>query len=133
MSPVRSVTHVSGRTLSGYRRRGHHASNHRRIPVGGGATDVATARDASTGAVMLESGEKKIDCVICDHLMELLSGLDLLRLIRSGKLKDVPPDLCFVMVTGFSTTTVSAAAKVLDANAYLAKPITKDELFRAIQ
>jgi len=82
---------------------------------------------------MLESGEKKIDCVICDHLMELLSGLDLLRLIRSGKLKDVPPDLCFVMVTGFSTTTVSAAAKVLDANAYLAKPITKDELFRAIQ
>lgn len=98
-----------------------------------GATDVVTARDASTGAVMLESGKHSIDCIICDHMLELLSGLDLLRLIRSAKLKGIPPDLCFILVTGFGTIEVSSAAKVLDANAYLAKPITRDELAKAIR
>lgn len=98
-----------------------------------GAKNVLTARDASTGAVILESAEHKIDCVISDHMLELLSGLDLLRLVRSGKLKGVAPGLCFILVTGFSTTSVSAAATVLEANAYLAKPITRDELVKAIR
>jgi CheY-like chemotaxis protein len=92
-----------------------------------------TASDAGTAGTILEAGQRRVACVICDHMMEMMSGLDLLRLVRTGRLKGVVRNLSFTVLTGAGSNIVSAAAKVLECNAYVAKPVTKDGLVKAIR
>ena len=81
---------------------------------------------------VLADQQKKIDCIICDHSMPHMTGLELLREIRAGHYSHVPRDIRFIMVTGHGQEAVVKAAVSLDVNGYIMKPVTKDALTKAI-
>ena len=84
--------------------------------------DVLTAMTGQGALAMIESGEP--DIVILDMRMPGMSGLDVLRELRSHS--DMP-------VIIISAAELPAEAITLRANAYIPKPFDPDELLREIQ
>lgn len=76
--------------------------------------------EASDGVTALESlRNKKYDLVISDWNMEPMTGLDLLKEVRSDtSLKAMP----FIMVTAEAKTENVVAAKKAGVNNYIVKP-----------
>ena len=67
--------------------------------------------------------EQKVDLVIADINMPLMSGLTLLSKVREdSKLKDIPVILCT------TEAEVREEGTRLGANAFLSKPVRQDEL-----
>ena len=90
----------------------------------------------STGCLpalnVLADSRKKVDCIICDHSMPNMTGIELLREIRAGHYAHVPRDVRFIMVTAFGQEAVVRAAVSLDVSGYIVKPVSKDALVKAI-
>lgn len=72
---------------------------------------------------LLDSAPEMIDLVLCDWNMPSMSGLDLLRQVRSVGL-DVP----FVMVTGRADKDSVISAKDAGVTAYISKPFSSGQL-----
>jgi two-component system chemotaxis response regulator CheY len=72
---------------------------------------------------LLDSAPEMIDLVLCDWNMPSMSGLDLLRQVRSVGL-EVP----FVMVTGRTDKDSVIAAKDAGVTAYISKPFSAAQL-----
>ncbi len=81
---------------------------------------------------ILADQRKRIDCIICDHSMPNMTGIELLRGIRTGQYDQVPRDTKFIMITAYGQEAVVRAALGLDVNGYIVKPINKDALVKAI-
>jgi len=103
----------------------------------------AMLRIAGVGSVIKSAGclaalnvmadqRKKIDCIVCDHSMPNMTGLELLRDIRSAKYSHVPRDIPFIMVTAHGQEAVVKAAVQLDVNGYIVKPLSKDALVKVV-
>lgn len=77
--------------------------------------------EASDGADALEKLRKeRTHLILCDHLMERMSGLDLLSQIRNHPyLVDIP----FIVVSAVAEMPVIETALDLGADDYLLKPI----------
>ena len=78
--------------------------------------------------------DEKIDtlaCMIIDYNMPFHTGLDVLKLIRTGR-TSVPRDFPVIMLTGFHDIPVMAAALKLDVNGFVTKPISKLDLVKKI-
>lgn len=97
-----------------------------------GVTQITTAANGSDAYQKLVSTDKVIDCILCDFGMSGGNGLQLLQAVRTGRIKVVRPDACFILVTGSGQPTVVEAAAQLDVNGYLVKPVTPKSIETAI-
>ena len=91
---------------------------------------VATARlsKSTTGPE-----ETEFACVITDFNMKPLNGIHVLKSIRTGG-SGAPRNTPVVILTGHSDDRLVAAGRALDANGYVVKPVSRDELLsRVIQ
>ena len=93
---------------------------------------VIGAEDAATAGAILASRRAPVHCVICNFSMEPLNGLEMLRLIRTGRIDNVDKTLNFIMLTASGQNEVVKAALELDANGYVRKPVTQFSLIKAI-
>ncbi len=86
-------------------------------------TNVDEATDGSSALQKLR--EKQYGLVISDWNMQPMTGLDLLKAVRSDpKLKDIP----FIMVTAESKTENVLAAKEAGVSNYIVKPFNAETL-----
>jgi two-component system chemotaxis response regulator CheY len=92
-----------------------------------GYTDVEGASDALTALAMMRG--KRYGLVICDWIMEPISGYDMLRHIRTDPdLRHVP----FIMTTTETVMQKAIAAKTAGVSGYLTKPFSPGTLQRTI-
>jgi CheY-like chemotaxis protein len=88
--------------------------------------EAANGRDAWK---LLQGEEVSIDFIISDYNMPVLSGTDLLNLVRSdGKMRDIP----FLMITAEANMDVVAEAAEHDVDAYMTKPFVTATLEQKI-
>ena len=87
---------------------------------------VITATSAEEASRILK--DAVFELVITDMKMPRVSGLDLIRHIRSNY-----KELGILMVTGYPSIGNAVEAVRLGAENYLAKPFTKKELLAAVQ
>ena len=93
-----------------------------------GFDNVDEATDGSTALQRLR--EKNYGLVISDWNMEPMTGLQLLKEIRSdSKLKHIP----FIMITSESRTENVIAAKEAGVSNYIVKPFNADALKQKLQ
>ena len=93
-----------------------------------GFQDVDDANDGA--AALARMREKKYGLVISDWNMEPMTGLQLLKEVRTDtKLKETP----FIMVTAESKTENVVAAKEAGVNNYIVKPFNADTLKTKIE
>jgi CheY-like chemotaxis protein len=93
------------------------------------ATDGAAAIKAMIEAV---TDGKKIEAVITDLNMLPVNGLELLKSIRVG-FPGIPRDLPVIMFTALQGFDLVGQAMALDVNAFLPKPVSKKELYSALE
>jgi two-component system response regulator PilR (NtrC family) len=67
--------------------------------------------------------KETFDLIISDIKMPEISGIDLLR-----KVKSIDPDIPVIMITGFASTNDAVEAMKLGAEDYIIKPFNLDEL-----
>ena len=86
-------------------------------------TDIDEATDGSMALSMLK--QAKYDLVISDWNMEPMTGIELLREVRSNdSLKHIP----FVMITAESKTENVVLAKQAGVSNYIVKPFNAETL-----
>jgi CheY-like chemotaxis protein len=89
-------------------------------------TSFVNARD---GLAYIQAHAHRVDCVITDHNMPDLTGLDMVE-----TLEEEYPKLPFVIVTGYNTEHLTHAMREYPGlRAIVHKPITTQELMAAIQ
>lgn len=92
-----------------------------------GFTDITFAADGADALGKLR--DQRFRLIISDLKMEPMSGLDLLREVRSdGLLQSIP----FIMVTAAGDTSAVVAAKDAGVNDYIVKPFTTEVLRRKL-
>jgi two-component system chemotaxis response regulator CheY len=88
-----------------------------------GFSNIDEATDGGKALQLMRS--RTYGLVISDWNMEPMTGLDLLKAVRSdSKLKDTP----FIMVTAESKTENVVAAKAAGVNNYIVKPFNAETL-----
>jgi DNA-binding NtrC family response regulator len=87
--------------------------------------DVTTAFSGEEAKTILE--QKTFDVVLTDIKMHKISGMDLLRSIRSNT-----PETVVIMITAYGTVQSAVEAMKLGAFDYLIKPSSPDEIELAI-
>jgi CheY-like chemotaxis protein len=94
-----------------------------------GFTAITVVSDGSAAAERLMS--EQFECVISDLEMPIVSGLDLLRVVRGdGRTKNVP----FVLMSGRMDDSLESTALALGASACLAKSnLTVEALTELLQ
>lgn len=70
---------------------------------------------------------QKFDCVITDHSMEPIDGIELTRMIRNEK-ESPYPKIPIVMVTGHTERVRVVAARDAGVTEFIAKPINVQKL-----
>src|SRR5579859_5518405 len=91
-----------------------------------GCKDVLQA-DTGGKAFALFQAESKISMAIVDFNMPDLNGLQILKLIRTGKTA-VARNLPVLMLTGTADGGLVSAAAALDVGAFVVKPVSKATL-----
>ncbi len=93
-----------------------------------GYNDVEDVGDGAAALALMRAD--KFDLVICDWNMEPMSGLELLKQIRSdAKLKSTP----FIMVLAENKQANVTAAKEAGINEYIIKPFNAESLLSKIR
>ena len=77
---------------------------------------------------LVEVGKYKPDLVTLDLRLPNESGLDIIRRIR-----EVDPETCVVMLTGYGSIATALSATRLGANHYLTKPADADQILKAYE
>jgi CheY-like chemotaxis protein len=94
--------------------------------------NVRRASSVFAAVGILAEPEAKIDCVICDHHMEGMTGLALLQRVRAGRNTVLPRDMRFILLTGDSNADLVHAAVALDVNGFIKKPINVAAVLKTI-
>ena len=97
-----------------------------------GASRITLARTGSEAVAKLSTAKLVVDVILCDYKMDFGNGLQLLKAIRTGQIRTVRPDACFVMITGVGEAETIRLAAHLDINGYLVKPISQEKLEAAV-
>ena len=87
--------------------------------------EVITAENVQTAMQRLK--EYDIDVVLSDIIMPQDSGISLLKHVH-----EVSPDIRVIMMTGEPTVDTAVAAIRLGAHDYLAKPVYRSALIKAV-
>lgn len=98
-----------------------------------GAKKIHQANSAVSTLNILTDHNEKVDCVISDHGMEPLTGLELLQKIRVGTNPGISRNLRFLMLTGHGDKEVVSAALTLDVDGYMIKPISQGGLISSVE
>jgi chemotaxis signal transduction protein/ABC-type nitrate/sulfonate/bicarbonate transport system substrate-binding protein/ActR/RegA family two-component response regulator len=94
-----------------------------------GFSNVQEAVDGESATELLQSGAE-IDLIISDWNMLQISGLDLLKWVRTdSRLKDTP----FIMATGQGEKSQIAVALEAGVNGVVSKPFSPDDLMAKIE
>lgn len=83
--------------------------------------EITCAEDGQKALDLIK--KKSFDLVISDLQMPNMSGLELLK-----QVKDIYPDMLYMMITAFGTTETAVEAMKLGAYDYLTKPFKIDEV-----
>jgi CheY-like chemotaxis protein len=97
-----------------------------------GAEDAARA-DSVDAAVNCITPRASYDVIICDFNMKPQNGIQFLQQIRAGKHRAIKRDQRFVLLTGHGEMDVVRAAKALDVNGYVVKPVAPDTFIKTVQ
>jgi DNA-binding response OmpR family regulator len=92
-----------------------------------GITQIFTASDGAEALQFLGESEEMINCIISDWNMPHMSGIDLLRQVRSTR-----SDMPFLMLTARNTKEAVHEAGEAKVTAYLAKPFSPEQLERKV-
>lgn len=92
-----------------------------------GVTQIFTAKDGREAIEFLGECEDLVNVIISDWNMPRMSGLELLRQVRT-----VRPNIPFIMVTGRATIDSVKQARDGGVTAYLAKPFSPEQLERKV-
>ncbi|MEQ9449835.1 MAG: response regulator [Rhodospirillaceae bacterium] len=93
---------------------------------------VVKAVSALAALNIMADQQKKYDCIVCDQGMSTMTGLELLKEIRTGRYTFIARDIPFIMLTAHGEEPVVRAAIELDVNSYIMKPVSKDSLIKAV-
>lgn len=97
---------------------------------GFGIKHFLEARDAADAFDMFKT--EAIDFIIVDQLMDLLDGVDFVRLVRTGS--DSPnPFVPIIMLTAYSERSKVEAARDAGITEFCAKPVTALELYKKLE
>ena len=88
-----------------------------------GITQIFEASDGREAMTFTDTAMDMIDVVICDWNMPKMTGIDLLRQMRT-----VMPDVPFLMLTGRGDIDSVAEAKSCGVTAYIRKPFSPANL-----
>jgi len=97
-----------------------------------GEPTVFEAADGEAALAALEGEAAGTACVITDLAMPKLDGLGMLKEIRAGH-GAIPRDLVVIMLTGHSGFDSIGSALLLDVDAFLAKPTSKQALEKCLE
>jgi CheY-like chemotaxis protein len=97
-----------------------------------GEPTVFEAADGEAALAALEGEAAGTDCVITDLAMPKLDGLGMLKKIRAGH-GAIPRDLLVLMLTGHSGFDPIGSALLLDVDAFLSKPTSKQALEKCLE
>lgn len=97
--------------------------------LGGNGYEVLTAVDGEGGLAALE-GAGAIDVIICDLCLPGISGIEVVRRVRSDRRWDAVPVL---MLTGEGADETRGAALAGGADHYLTKPFSSYEMEDALR
>lgn len=88
-----------------------------------GVTQIFESKDGRDALKFLDAAFDMVDLIICDWNMPGMTGLELLRQLRT-----VDPDMPFLMVTSRSDMESVVAAKSASVTAYIRKPFSPAQL-----
>jgi two-component system chemotaxis response regulator CheY len=88
-----------------------------------GINQVFEASDGKQALGFIDDALDMIDVIICDWNMPNMTGVEVLRQLRS-----VNPDMPFLMVTGRRDIISVTEAKSSGVTAYISKPFSLDQL-----
>ena len=95
--------------------------------------NIMQAANGEQALKILRKYNYRIGCIISDWNMDPIGGLELLRAVRSGDIPSLPPETCFIMLTGHAKESVVKAALALDVHAYLVKPVSYEKLLKTLE
>lgn len=101
--------------------------------VNAGVKKVHKCKSAQEAQNILTDPNVSIECVVSDHGMQPVTGLELLQKIRAGNNLGVSRNLRFVMLTGHGDEEVVRTALALDVDAYIMKPVSQGGLISSIE
>ncbi len=87
---------------------------------------VTSRNDGRAGLDAIREGN--YDILLLDMKLPDFDGMDILKVVRKEK-----PELCTIIMTGYSSISNAVDAMRKGADNYLAKPFTEDELLQAIE
>ena len=95
-----------------------------------GIVTLFTSRNGAEALRLLGSfdGQDLINVVLCDWQMPNMSGIEVLKQIRS-----CDPDLPFLMITGLADVDSVVEAKAYSVTGYIKKPFSMDELRKKLR
>ncbi len=92
-----------------------------------GCVDVIAAEGGAKALAAFAPGSPTIDLAVVDFNMPEVNGLQILKLIRTGKLS-AQRGMPVVMLTGTADGGLVSAAAALDVGAFVVKPVSKATL-----
>ncbi len=96
------------------------------------AKDVKYASGVEQAREVLKRFGQHIGGIVCDWDMTPVGGLELLRMIRAGKLPRTPRDTCVVILTAEPNAAAVKAAMQLDVNGFAVAPLSLDKLIKTL-
>jgi response regulator of citrate/malate metabolism len=97
-----------------------------------GITKMTIAGTGADALLKIMQTLRPIDVVLADYRITNGNGLQLLKAIRSGQVKNARRDVCFIMVSDITELDVIRTAAQLHIHRYLVRPLTVDKLRAAI-
>ncbi|MBM3570645.1 MAG: response regulator [Alphaproteobacteria bacterium] len=98
-----------------------------RLLKGLGAAQVEVAADGPAAIRIVKESDYQFDCVITDFAMTPMTGLQFLQAIRCGD-HGLKRNMPVAMLTAHADSNLVAAARALDANAFIVKPPTREAM-----
>ena len=96
-----------------------------------GIKQVQTASCGSDAFTLLKAATRPFDLILSDVRMRNGNGLQLLQVLRTGHIKSMRPNSCFVLATAYPEVGIIQTASLLDANGFVVKPAVQDK-FEAV-
>ncbi|MDA8250598.1 MAG: response regulator [Rhodospirillales bacterium] len=94
-------------------------------------TEAVTTAACGAEARAAMAADSSLSLVISDHYMPDDSGIRLLGDLRQGRLP-LPHDTNFIVATASKSFALAAVALALDADSFMSKPFSKDDLARRL-